>query len=434
MTGLDRPGLWLGAVLLLALLAFFATLRQALLRAVPARVLARVHRPERRARIHELLERTDSLATSASALKIACDLVFLLLVLALVSGTSNESGAGVVDWGAMGLALAVTVPLILVAGEALPGLMARTWGEVLLARALSVFEFVQLPVALFAYAMERLRRLLARVLRLRVATESERRILADIRQVIEDAPAGRDLDETEREIIENVMEFRDVDAAEVMTPRTEISAVEADVDLETAAGVIAECEHSRVPVYRQNLDSIVGFVTARDVLKARARGELSTARLEDVLRPAYFVPETKQVSELLAEFRRERLKMAIVLDEYGGTAGIVTMGDILEELVGDIPDEFDEDEPAPIREILPGVHDVDASLRVGEVNEDLGLELPEEQDFETLGGFVLSELGHFPKNGESFVRGDEEFTVIEANDRRVLVVRIRSLVTEPSPS
>jgi CBS domain containing-hemolysin-like protein len=117
--------------------------------------------------------------------------------------------------------------------------------------------------------------------------------------------------------------------------------------------------------------------------------------------------------------------MAIVLDEYGGTAGLVTVGDILAEIVGDIPDEYDEDEPAPIRRMPGGAAEVAASLHVSEVNEALDLEIPEEADFETLGGFVLAELGHFPEPGESFRHGPAEYSVLEASDRRVLRVRVR---------
>ncbi len=380
-----------------------------------------------------LLERAHSLATSASVLKIASDLVFLLLVLALVTGTAGDDpDPPTVGWTTMGVALAIAVPLILVAGEALPGLVARAFGERLLANVLPTFALLQLPAGLLVFFMDGIKRGLGRAFGLREGSETERRILADLRKVVEDSPMVGDLDATEREIIENVMEFRDVDAAEIMTPRTEISAVEASVSVEDAARIVAECGHSRVPVYRDSLDRIVGFITARDLLQLRSRGELDSAHLEAVLRPAYFVPETKRVSELLSEFRREHSKMAVVLDEYGGTAGIVTMGDILEELVGDIPDEYDDHEPEPVRTIEPGVFEIDASLRVSEVNEELHLGIPEEEDFETLGGFVLAELGRFPKKGESFTWGDSEFAIVDANDRRVLTLRVRSLVREIS--
>ena len=222
------------------------------------------------------------------------------------------------------------------------------------------------------------------------------------------------------------------DRAEVMTPRTEIDAVQVDTELEAAVQQVAASGHSRIPVYEGNLDRIVGVVSARDIIRALAEGKYGEAALRDLMRPAHFVPETKLVSELLTEFRHEKLKLAIVLDEYGGTAGLVTMGDILSEIVGEFPDEWDEESPAPVRHLGQGAAEVRASHRVSEVNEELGLEIPEEEDFETLGGFVLAELGHFPKQGESFLHGEAEFTVLEASDRRVLRVGVRRLAAEKS--
>jgi putative hemolysin len=420
---------WFLAGVLLALSGAFATLRLALLRAVPDRVLALVAEDERRARIAGLLERAEALAISASALKLACDLVFLLFVLSLVgaaAGTGGEDGGpgSALDWTSMGIALGITVPVILFTGDVVASLVARNWGARLLARLLPAFHRIQVPVSALVFVLSGAQRLVGRLFGMRERTESERRIIAGLRQAIEESPIIGDLDETEREFILNVMEFRDVDAAEVMTPRTEIEAAEAGTSLEDASRLVAASGHSRIPVYRGNLDSIVGFFTARDVLKHDTNGA-ARYTLEDVMRPAYFVPETKRVSELLKEFRAAKLKLAVVLDEYGGTAGIVTMGDILGELVGDIPDEFDHDSPAPIRSLAPNLHEVDASVRVSEVNEALDLGLPEEQDFETLAGFVLSELGRFPKAAEAFVWEGTEFVISDASDRRVLKVRIR---------
>jgi putative hemolysin len=140
------------------------------------------------------------------------------------------------------------------------------------------------------------------------------------------------------------------------------------------------------------------------------------------------VPETKLVSELLKEFRREKIKLAIVLDEYGGTAGMVTLGDVLGEIVGEIRDESDEESPSPLKHLPGGVVEVDAALHVSEVNELIDLDLPETAGYETLGGFVLAEFGRFPQRGESFTRGATEFQVSEVTDRRVLKVRVRKLV------
>lgn len=432
------PATWLLALALLVLTGFVSTLRLALLRNAPSRVLAAARTPAARTRLEDLLARSESLATSASVFKLSCELIFTVLVhsmlTAALEGGSN-GGAGVTTWFssmAEVITLGIAVPVLLLAGEVLPGLLVRPKGDWLLAAALPTFHVVQLPVAALAVGLESARRVLMRVFGVSESSEATRRILADLREVVEDSEIEGDLDETERELIENVMELRDVDVAEVMTPRTEVHSVEVTAGLQAAVEKVAECGHSRIPVFRDSLDVIVGVFSARDVIHLMAAGTLEESRLEEVMRPVYFVPETKHVSELLAEFQREKLKLAVVLDEYGGTAGLVTMGDVLGELVGDIPDEYDRDEPAPLRHLPDGVAEVDASMRVSEVNEELELELPEEEDFETLAGFVLSELGHLPKRGESFCRRDVEFSILDANDRRVLKVRVRRLAAERS--
>ena len=142
------------------------------------------------------------------------------------------------------------------------------------------------------------------------------------------------------------------------------------------------------------------------------------------MHPALFVPETKRVSELLQEFRARKLKIAVVLDEYGGTSGLITLSDLLEELIGELRDEHDADEPAAIRVVQSQVYDVDAGVRVADVNEELELELPEEDDYETIAGLVLAELGHFPKPGERLTWGPVELEVRAATDRRVTEVRL----------
>ena len=157
---------------------------------------------------------------------------------------------------------------------------------------------------------------------------------------------------------------------------------------------------------------------------------LQEQHLAGVMRPAVFVPETKLISELLQEFRRDKQKIAIVLDEYGGTAGLVTMGDILAEIVGEMADEYDGAEDLAVRLLEDGAADVQGGARISEVNEELALNLPEEEDYETLAGFVLARLGRFPKSGEVFVAGEIEYTVTEASDRRVLRIHVRKLTPQ----
>lgn len=416
-----EPWAWGVAAVALGLAGYFATLRQALDRSSRSRVLGRAHSDQVRARMLPLLRRADALATSASAFRIACELTFTVAVLGLAVERGSFGLSSVL------LALAISVPSLVFFAEVVPGVFVRSHGDRLLLATLPSFYVIQLPFAALTWVLEWAGRLVRRVLGMPDSDTGTRELVEDIRDVIEESDREGDLAESEREIIENIMEFHEVDAAEIMTPRTEIVAVDVNSNLEAAMEAVATSGHSRIPVFENNLDSIIGAVAARDLLFHLSRSS-DAPILRELMRPTPFVPETKLVSQLLGEFRRGKQKMAVVLDEYGGTAGLVTMSDILSEIVGEIPDEFDEETPAPIVKVAEGVADVDASLRLSEVNENLDLELPEEEDYETLAGYVLAELGRFPKLGETFEDEGTEFTVLECNDRRVLKVRVRRSV------
>jgi len=407
------------AVAALCLSALCSTLRQAMARVITKRLLDQVSEAEPRARLEAVLAKIDTLSTSVGVLAMASGLAFAALVLLAFAGDEPLDAASL--FAGVGL----SVPILWFTDDVLARAVAQRHGDRLLIDMLPAFNLVQLPLAAVAWTFDHARRGVLRLFGLRDDMEAKREIVAGLREVIEGSEISGDLDETERELIGNVMEFRDVDVAAVMTPRTEVEACDLQDGLLGAAQICARSGHSRIPVFQGTLDTIVGTVSARDLVQVIAAGRLETATLSEILHPAYFVPETKRVSELLAELRREKLKMAIVLDEYGGTAGLVTVGDIVSELVGEIPDEYDEDEPSPIRHFEDGTAEVEANLHVSEVNEALDLDIPEEADYETLGGFVLAELGHFPRRGEAFVRGATEFAIVDANDRRVLKVRVR---------
>ena len=325
----------------------------------------------------------------------------------------------------MAMALAVTVPVLVFATEVLPAMLGGPFADRMLRSVLPTFDLLQKPLAALTVLLEAARRVLMRLLRIPEPQKTVRRIVEDIRDVIVDSDRADELQEQEREIIENVVEFYDVDVAEVMTPRTELTAVEVGEGVDAVVRAIVESGRSRIPVYEKNLDTIVGLAYSQAILGAAASRELGDADLRALLQPVLFVPETKLVSELLADFRTDKRKVAVVLDEYGGTAGIVTVSDIIAELVGDMREEFGEETPEQIRRRADGAIEIEGATRVGEVNEELELELPEEEDFETIAGFVLARLGRFPKSGESFEWNGCELTITKANDRRVLEVLLR---------
>ncbi len=232
------------------------------------------------------------------------------------------------------------------------------------------------------------------------------------------------LDEEEQEMIENVLELSSSTADEIMTPRTDIVAVEVNSDLQKVLQTITSAGHTRIPVYEDNIDNIIGLVYAKDLL-----GEIGKPpaefKLRDKMRDAYFVPESKPLRALLHEFQNQKLHIAVVLDEYGGTAGIVTLEDILEELVGEITDEYEETPTEPIMKIDQNTIEADARTYIDDINDQCELNLPEDEDYETIGGFVFSRLGYIPKTGESFDHENLKFTITSAEARTIKRVRIQ---------
>jgi len=408
-----------GAGVALILCAAFSTLRRSLVQTQAERVIESEPDSLRRAKLRLRLERARSLSTSASMFETASAALFATLVVRWFSQSRQ------VTWGVTIASLGITVPCLWLATQALSQAIAISWGDVIVRRVLPTFHIIQWPIAVLAMGLDGVRLGMMRLFGQRTDLAESQEMVAGLREVVADSEASGPLDATERELIGNIMEVREVDVAAIMTPRTSIQAIEVDTPLTEAARIASESGYSRLPVYEGKLDAVVGTVSARDLMSALVDTSGKDRSLRSLLRPAYFVPETKLVSELLDEFRREKLKLAVVLDEYGGTAGMVTLGDVLGEIVGEIRDESDEEAPSPLKHLPGGVVEIDAALHVSEVNELIDLDLPETAGYETLGGFVLAEFGRFPLRGESFTRGATEFQVSEVTDRRVLKVRVR---------
>jgi len=248
----------------------------------------------------------------------------------------------------------------------------------------------------------------------RAITEGEIRAIVDIQ-----AETGR-LEEEEKVMIHQIFEFGDKVAREVMVPRTDMHALPEEATAADAGNVATEHRISRVPVYRGSLDDIIGTVHVKDVIPLLA-AEKGDAPITTVMRAPMFVPETKKLSDLLAEFRRARWTLAIVLDEYGGTAGLVTLEDLLEEVVGDIYDEYDLVRPAVER--LADAVMLDARLSVGEASDALGIRLPE-GDYDSLAGLLYARLGAVARRGDEVRVGRVRLIVAELAGHRITRVRV----------
>lgn len=257
-----------------------------------------------------------------------------------------------------------------------------------------------------------------------VVTEEEIRMMVDVGQekgVLEDV---------QKEMINNIFEFDDMDVANIMTHRTDMDSVDADDPLPDIISIAIECGHSRIPVYKEDQDNIIGVLYVKDMLKYIGTSIPKSKSIKDFLREAYYVPETKKCSELLTEMLEKHVQLAVVVDEYGGTAGIVTLEDVLESIVGNIQDEYDN-EDEEISKIDDNTFTIDGITFIDEVEELLSIKIPD-GDYDTLGGFIISLLGYLP-NGEKQDEAQFEnikFTVLNVEERRIGKVKVEVLPAE----
>ena len=255
---------------------------------------------------------------------------------------------------------------------------------------------------------------------------AEDEIMSLIERDAEEDEDGAELEDDERRMIRGIFDLDETPVHEIMTPRVDVDAIGEDATLVEVKARIIASGHSRIPVYRETIDHVVGVIYAKDLLdEARIEAADSLSQLQH---QPVFIPETKNVGDLLAEFQASRNHFGVVLDEYGGTAGLVTFEDILEEIVGEIQDEYDTDEVQPVTQSLPdGFHVVDARLTMDEVNEALDVELPEGESYDTLAGYVAAQCGHIPRQGETGRTDMVEFEILEADPRRVVKLKVRRI-------
>ena len=254
----------------------------------------------------------------------------------------------------------------------------------------------------------------------------------DKQALIEMGEAEGILEEKDRELLETMFEFNETKAGEIMTPRTEIVAVSVDATVKSVRDLIIEEKVSRLPVYRESIDNIEGVIYVRDLLNIWSE-DSAMETIEQILRPAFFIPETKSAAELLKTMQLNRVQIAIVVDEYGGVAGLITVEDIVEEIVGEIEDE---DEKEEIIEIIEGedktYYDVLGSTEIGKVERIFDMEI-EDDDFTTLAGLVTSEAGYVPKVGEKLTIRGLDVEILQADEKKISLLRLRPAIVEDAP-
>jgi CBS domain containing-hemolysin-like protein len=329
-----------------------------------------------------------------------------------------------------GVALVVVTYLHVVFGELTPKAAALNHPEIVarwLAPPLLFFAWLTTP---FTWILNKSSGVVLKALHQKPAgTDESVHSPEELRLLVEQSEEKGQLQTHDAEMIQGVFEFSEKNAREVMTPRTDIVALPVEATLEQTLAVVEESGLSRYPIYEDTVDDIVGVVLAKDLLRVVAARGTSEFSLRNTMRPVHVIPGSRKVEDVLSDFKRMKEHLAIVLDEYGGTAGVVTMEDLLEEIVGDILDEYDtpEDAETPLQ-LRAGETLVDGSAHIGELNEHFGLEIPE-NGYTTIGGYVFGVLGRLPVVGDRVMAGGAIFTVREMDARRIgsLAVDLHSL-------
>jgi CBS domain containing-hemolysin-like protein len=328
----------------------------------------------------------------------------------------------------VGIATGFVVIVLLVFGE--------IWPKIYAARASDSFALTVAPIILI------LSRLFAPIIRLVERVSPTLGIGKDIaepavteEEIKEWIDVGKEegtIEQGEQDMLYSVLEFGDTTAREIMTPRVNVILMEDTVSFEEAIRIFNETGFSRIPIYHEHIDNIIGILNVKDVFSAMVSRRKDSA-IKEVMYDPMFVPETQKIDDLLKELQVHRVQMAVVIDEYSSFVGIVTVEDILEELVGDIMDEFDKEEPE-VQEFAPGVYAVDAQMWVEDINDRLGLSLPTDESYETIGGLIIDRLGHLPKHpGEKAdiaIGNGITLVVMQMHGRRIVKVKI---VVHPGP-
>lgn len=378
-----------------------------------------------RARMERYVTALDRTRVGVLLLWTASDAAFVLCLFRVVTplfGVSHEL---------LGIAISTVVAalLLVIFGRILPRVFASKGLDGPVRRALPALHALGLLLIPFTVPLLGLKRGLDRTLGLDGSAPMNGTFADELIATVAEGEREGSVGEDEADMIENVVDMREVEVSEIMTPRTDMAWVASTSNVFEALRYASEAKHSRIPVGEDDSDHIVGIFYVRDLVDKLVDIEtLKHLPVKQVCRKPFYVPESKNVSDMLREFKQNKVHMAIVLDEYGGTSGLITIEDVLEEIVGEIDDEYDTDEEQPVLDKMsPDRAQVDARVYIDDLNEALDVQLPDDGDFDTVGGFVFSHLGRVPQRGERFAWEGLDIQVLDADDRRVKLLEVNVL-------
>ena len=328
---------------------------------------------------------------------------------------------------ALPVSFATITVLHIVIGEQAPKMLAIQRPESLslaVALPLRLFYLISFPAI---WVLNKLSNIVLRLFGVNSGHGNEAHTSDELRMLLDQSKESGEIQDSEHELIENVFQFNDRMVKQIMVPRTKLSALDVHAPAEQILDTIFAEGYSRLPVYEGNIDNIVGVLNVKDLLPIIRRGE--AVELARIMRPPYFVPETKKINRLLRQFQRKHIVMAVVSDEFGGVSGIVTIEDIMEELVGEIQDEYDNEVPV-VEKVAEDEYRVNPATPISDANEYLPFPLPEGEDYETVGGLLNVIYGSIPEVGDVAVLDPYEFRVLQRSRRAVELVQLR--VTTPA--
>ncbi|MDD6063110.1 MAG: hemolysin family protein [Oscillospiraceae bacterium] len=340
--------------------------------------------------------------------------------ISLFSGIST----GVINGVSMVLITVITSYFSLVLGELAPKKIAMHNPEKISYRVVGILLFVQKATIPFVKVLSVSTNAIVRLFGIDPQADTESVTEEEIRMMVDAGEEKGVIEDVQKEMINNIFEFDDIDAGDIMTHRTDMVAIEVDDPLEDVIQLTIEEGRSRIPVYEEDLDNIIGVIYVKDLLPYVGHQLPKETTLRSLMREAFYVPESKRCGDLFKEMTETHTQMAIVVDEYGGTAGLVTIEDLLESIVGNIQDEYD-DEEEEISKINENTFTIDGTTSIDEVDELVGVTIPE-GDYDTLAGFLISNLGFLPKDGEMNEVEYENlhFTILNVEDRRIGKVKV----------
>jgi CBS domain containing-hemolysin-like protein len=345
------------------------------------------------------------------------------LVNIAASSIATKVAIDVLDSRGIGIAIGLMTLIILIFGEIVPKNIAMAKNEVIAVFAAPIIQFLQVVLLPAIFFLEKITIFMAKPMNKDMAepviTEAE------IKSVVNLGEEIGEIETDERIMIHNIFRFSELQANEIMTDRTQIFSLDSDAYLNNVSEELVSQGFSRIPVYEDQTDNIKGILYAKDVLQHMlSKGE--DRKLRDLIRPAMIIPETMLIDNLLREFKKEKVHIAMVVDEHGGISGLITIEDILEEIVGDIYDETDKDEEL-IRIVDNNKCFVKGETEIEEVNRVLELNLSEEEDYETISGYILSQLRHIPEVGEELSVNGTVIRITQADQQRIIEVEIERL-------